>query len=71
MVRVLSNKWFWVAAFSLLFVLSIDIWAWDWSWPTLFGLPYIVAYIALLEAALFALFLLFAKYYWTDDGGDA
>ncbi len=34
MVRVLKNKWFWAAAFSLLFVLSIDLWAWDWSFPT-------------------------------------
>lgn len=71
MVRVLENKWFWVAAFSLLFVLSIDVWAWDWSWPTLFGLPYIVTWIAVLEAALFALYVLFARYYWKDAGGEA
>ncbi|MGD9962337.1 MAG: hypothetical protein AB7S97_00330 [Thermoplasmata archaeon] len=70
MVRVLSSKWFWAAAFSLLFVLSIDLWAWDWSFPTLFGLPYIVTWIAVLEAALFALYLLFARYYWTEDGGE-
>ncbi|MDQ1371774.1 MAG: hypothetical protein QG582_689 [Candidatus Thermoplasmatota archaeon] len=70
MVRVLRNKWFWVAAFSLLFVLSIDLWAWDWSFPTLFGLPYIVTWIAVLETALFALYLLFARYYWTGDGGE-
>ncbi len=71
MVRVLRNKWFWAAAFSLLFVLSIDLWAWDWSFPTLFGLPYIITWIAVLEVGLFALFALFVKYYWTEDGGES
>src|SRR4030065_453203 len=53
MVRVLKNKWFWAAAFSLLFVLSIDVWAWDWSWPTLFGLPYFVASRSIGPVVLF------------------
>lgn len=71
MSQLLRNKWFWAAAFSLLFVFSIDVWAWDWSWPTIFGLPYIVTYVAALEAVLFVLYFLFARYYWTDDGGEA
>lgn len=71
MARVLGNKWFWAAAFSLLFVLSIDVWAWDWSWPMVFGLPYIVTYILLLEAVLFVMYVLFARYYWTEDGGES
>ena len=71
MSRLLRNKWFWAVAFSLLFVLSIDVWAWDWSWPTVFGLPYIVTYIAVLEGGLFVLYLLFSRYYWTEGGGDA
>jgi len=65
-VRLLKNRYFWFLAFGLLFLLSIDLWAWDWAKPSLFGLPYIIIYIALLEGLLFVLFFLFAKYYWTE-----
>lgn len=65
-MKLLKSKCFWVVAFGTLFAFSIDLWAWDWSEPSLFGLPYVVTYIAVLEAALFVLFFLFAKYYWID-----
>ena len=66
-MRILKNRWFWGLAFGALFALSIDLWAWDWTEPSLFGLPYIMLYIAVLETALFVLFVLFAKFYWTED----
>jgi len=66
-VRLLKNRLFWFFAFGLLFVLSIDLWAWDWSEPSFLGLPYIIVYIALLETILFVLFYLFARYYWVDE----
>lgn len=71
MARLLENKWFWVCAFSLLFALSIDVWAWGWDWPVVFGLPYIIVYIAVLEAALLVMYLAFARYYWKDPEGEA
>lgn len=67
MVALLKNKWFWTLAFGVLFAFSIDIWAWDWTGAVFWGIPYVVVYIAVLETALFVLFLLFAKYYWTDS----
>lgn len=63
---ILRNKWFWAIAFGALFGLSIDLWAWDWTTPSLFGLPYTVVYVIALETALFVLFFLFNRYYWTD-----
>lgn len=66
-MKLLKSKWFWALAFGTLFVLSIDLWAWDWTEPSLFGLPYIILYVAVLEAVLFVLFLLFARYYWTSS----
>lgn len=66
-MKLLSSKWFWAFAFGALFVLSIDLWAWDWTEPSLLGLPYIIVYVAVLETILFALFFLFAKYYWIDS----
>lgn len=71
MVKMLKSAWFWALAFGLLFAFSIDLWAWDWMEPMVFGLPYIVLYVMVLEAALFALFYLFNRYYWTDDGEGA
>jgi len=65
-MRILENKWFWTVAFGALFVLSIDLWAWDWTEPSVLGLPYIVVYIILLETALFVMFVLFSRYYWVD-----
>jgi len=62
---LLKNKWFWAAAFGLLFVASIDLWAWDWTEPDVFGLPYVIVYFAVLEAVLFVMMLAFSKYYWT------
>jgi fluoride ion exporter CrcB/FEX len=67
MVRVVKSKWFWALAFGALFAASIDLWAWDWTEPSVMGLPYTILYIAVLETLLFALFVLFAKYYWTDE----
>lgn len=66
---LLRSKWFWFCAFAALFVLSIDLWAWDWSWSTVFGIPYIIVWIVVLEAALFVMYVLFIRYYWTDDAG--
>jgi hypothetical protein len=34
------------------------------------GLPYVIIYILVLEAILFVLFVLFAKYYWTAEGSE-
>ena len=65
-MRLLRNKWFWALAFGALFVLSLDLWAWDWVEPSVFGLPYTIVYIIVLEAALSVLFWAFAKYYWTE-----
>ncbi len=65
-MRLLKNRLFWFLAFGLLWVFSIDLWAWDWTEPSLFGLPYIILYTALLEGVLFVLFYLFARYYWVD-----
>jgi hypothetical protein len=70
-MELLKNKWFWAAAFGLLFAMSIDVWAFDWTGPTVLGLPYIIWYTTLLEGALFVLLVLFARYYWTEDGGAA
>jgi len=70
-MRLLENKWFWIAAFGGLFALSIDLWAWDWVEPTFFGLPYTVVYIIILEIALFILFALFNRYYWVDKEDEA
>ncbi|MBE0517932.1 MAG: hypothetical protein IH630_01745 [Thermoplasmata archaeon] len=66
-MNLLRNKWTWVIAFSALFALSIDLWAWDWTEPSLFGLPYIIVYTVFLEIVLFGLFLLFSRYYWIED----
>ena len=65
-MRLLKSKWFWAVAFGTLFVLSIDFWAWDWTEPSVFGLPYTIVYIVLLETALLVLFALFNRYYWVD-----
>ena len=65
-MRLLRNKWFWALAFGALFVLSLDLWAWDWVEPSVFGLPYIIVYTMVLEALLFVLFWAFSKYYWTE-----
>jgi hypothetical protein len=67
MVALLRNKWFWAVAFGALFALSIDVWAWDWTGAVFLGIPYTVVYIAVLEAALFVLYVLFARYYWTES----
>ncbi len=66
-MKLLRNRLFWLVAFGLLFVLSIDLWAWDWTEPSLFGLPYVIIYVAFLECVLFLLFFLFARYYWVDE----
>jgi hypothetical protein len=71
MGRLLESKWFWAAVFATLFVLSIDFWAWGWVEPSLFGLPYTIIYIIVLESLLFVAFIGFAKYYWKDDGEGA
>ena len=67
MRRLLQNKWFWAIAFGVVFALSIGLWAWEWTEPSLFGFPYIVLYTAALETILFALFFVFARYYWIDE----
>jgi hypothetical protein len=64
---LMKNKWFWVVAFGLLFVASIDLWAWDWTEPEILGLPYTIVYFGVLEAILFVMFLAFSKYYWTEQ----
>jgi hypothetical protein len=69
-LTVLKSKWFWIVAFGLLFLASLDVWAWNWTRPTVFGLPYVVTYIICLESVLFVLFLLFTKYYWTEEGSE-
>ncbi len=66
-MNLLKNKWFWVVAFGALFALSIDFWAWDWTTPSVLGMPYLVEYIILLEGGLFVLFILFTRYYWTEE----
>lgn len=66
-MRLLRNRLFWFLAFGLLFALSIDLWAWDWTEPSLFGLPYIIVYTLFLEAVLFVMFYVFAKYYWVEE----
>lgn len=70
-MRLLENKLFWFLAFGLIFVLSLDLWAWNWTEPTVLGLPYIIVYTAILEAVLFVLFYLFARYYWVDEKEEA
>jgi len=65
-MKLLKSKWFWIIAFGLLFVASIDLWAWGWTEPELFGLPYIIVYTGALELILFVMFLAFSKYYWTE-----
>ena len=69
-VRLLRVKWFWAVAFGALFALSIDLWAWDWSSPAILGLPYAIVYFVLLEGALFVLFALFIKCFWTGERGE-
>ncbi len=49
-------------------MLSIDVWAWDWTEPSVFGLPWTIIYIIVLEMLLFAAFLGFVKFYWKDEG---
>jgi putative flippase GtrA len=66
-MKLLENKWFWIVAFGTLFVLSIDLWAWDWTEPSVFGLPYTIVYIIALEVALFVMFVLFNRFYWKDQ----
>ena len=66
-MKLLKNRWFWFLGFGVLFALSIDLWAWSWTGPSLFGLPYIIVYIAILEAILFVMFWAFIKFYWTDE----
>jgi hypothetical protein len=70
-MKVLKSKGFWVVAFGLLFVLSIDLWAWDWTEPSLFGLPYTIVYVLSLESVLFVMFVAFSKFYWTDHEEEA
>lgn len=69
-MRLLKSKWFWIIAFTLLFIASLDLWAWDWTEPSVLGLPYVIVYIICLEVVLFALFLLFARYYWTEEASE-
>ena len=65
-MKLLRTKWFWAVAFGALFASSIDLWAWDWTEPVVFGLPYTILYVLFLETALFVLYALFNKYYWTE-----
>jgi len=69
-MKLLENKWFWIAAFGALFVISLDLWAWDWTEPSVLGLPYIIVYTVLLEGILFVLLVLFSRYYWKIEEGD-
>jgi hypothetical protein len=69
-LELLKSKWFWIIAFGSLFAASLDLWAWDWTEPSVLGLPYVIIYILVLEAILFVLFVLFAKYYWTAEGSE-
>lgn len=65
-MSVLRDGWFWALAFVVLFALSIDFWAWDWTTPSVFGLPYTIVYVIVLETALFVLYYLFIRFYWSD-----
>jgi len=67
MMKVLENKWFWIAAFGALFALSIDAWAWGWTEPSFLGLPYTIVYIIILETILFLLFWAFIRFYWKNE----
>jgi hypothetical protein len=44
----LKDRYFWL--FSLLFVLSLDFWAWGAKEPMFFGVPYWLSYFVLLSA---------------------
>ena len=67
-MHLLRNKWFWIALFSLLFIASIDIWAWGWTGPSILGLPYIILYTIFLEGLLLLSFLIFSRYFWSGEG---
>ena len=43
----LKNCYFWI--FSLIFILSLDFWAWGATAPLLFGVPYWLSYFVLLS----------------------
>ncbi|MDG6224138.1 MAG: hypothetical protein QCI82_01340 [Candidatus Thermoplasmatota archaeon] len=67
-MELLRNKWFYVATFSLIFILSIDLWTWGSTSPAFFGLPHVIIYTMALEGVLFISFILFARYFWTTEG---
>ena len=65
-MKLFRSRVFWICTFTALFLLSIDIWAWERVSPRLFGLPYIILYTVFLEGLLFVAFFVFISTYWKD-----
>ena len=57
----------WYLIFVLLFVLSMDFWAWDKTKPLVFGLPFWVFYYVFITLLVSFVFFLFVRFYWRDS----
>lgn len=55
----------WGALF-LLFVLSLDFWAWHKAEPLIWGMPFWIVYLFGLTLMLALFYLAFAKFYWRE-----
>jgi len=60
-------KTLWFLIFAILFLLSIDFWAWNKTEPFIFGLPFWVIYILILTLSLSFFYYLFCRYFWRTD----
>ncbi|RLG69988.1 MAG: hypothetical protein DRO11_06865 [Methanobacteriota archaeon] len=57
----------WFLVFLLVFVASIDLWAWGSSTPLILGLPWWVWYFIALNIAMSTLLYLYTKEEQQDD----
>jgi hypothetical protein len=56
----------WFFLFILIFLLSMDLWAWNQSSPFIFGLPIWIIYILILTLSTSIAFFLLSKFYWRE-----
>jgi hypothetical protein len=57
----------WYFLFIVLFLFSLDFWAWGQFKPLILGLPLWVYYLIFLTLFLSLSFYVFTKYHWGED----
>jgi hypothetical protein len=58
---------FWYVIIILLFIGSLDFWAWNKTHPLILGLPFWMYYLLILTLLTSFIFYLFSKDYWREN----